>query len=148
MSNSFWQREKRMKRWIAQVFEQRTFLGREIFEQKLLERWREDETRKFWKKWKKMLKDRMIERNDRSSLNSCHGHIFIISWWLKSKFVTLANFFKTSHLKKLWILKESSKTSHLKNCDFCKFIFRNQSLVIDYHQGVIDYTSTDVTLHD
>ena len=40
----------------------------ESFEQKLLERWRADETRKFWKKWKKMLKDRlkdrMIERDD------------------------------------------------------------------------------------
>jgi len=36
-----------MKRWIAQVFDQRTFLGRESFEQKLLERWREDETKKF-----------------------------------------------------------------------------------------------------
>ena len=87
----FWKREKRdtkriqavspwrilfgkgrreWKRQIAQVFEQRTFLGRESFEQKLLERWREDETRKFWKKWKKMLKDRlkdrMIERDDGS----------------------------------------------------------------------------------
>ena len=30
------------KRWIAQVFEQRTFLESESFEQKLLERWRED----------------------------------------------------------------------------------------------------------
>ena len=64
----FWKREKRdtkriqavspwqilfgkgrreWKRWITQVFEQRTFLGRESFEQKLLERWREDEIRKF-----------------------------------------------------------------------------------------------------
>ena len=54
------------------------------------------------------------------------------------------------------------KTSHLKSCDFWKnlqkqvtlrivtfgnLFFRNQSLVIDYHQGVIDYTSIDVTLH-
>jgi len=49
------------------------------------------------------------------------------------------------------------KTSHLKSCDFWKNLqkqvtlrivtFGNQSLVIDYHQGVIDYTSTDVTLH-
>ena len=35
------------KRWITQVFEQRTFLGRKSFEQTLLERWREDEIRKF-----------------------------------------------------------------------------------------------------
>ena len=33
-----------MKRWIAQVFEQRTFLERESLEQKLLERWREKES--------------------------------------------------------------------------------------------------------
>jgi len=98
----------------------------------------ERDERRYWKiDWK---------RWSCSFLNSCYGHIFIISWWLKSKFVTLANFFKTSHLKKLWILKESSKTSHLKNCDFWKCIFQNHSLVIDYHQGVIDYISTDVTL--
>ena len=71
----FWKREKRdtkriqavspwrilfgkgrreWKRWIAQVFEQRTFLGRECFEQKLLERWREDETEQLLKEMKRM----------------------------------------------------------------------------------------------
>ena len=39
----------------------------------------------------------------------------------------------------MWLLKESSETSHLKNCDFWKCIFRNQSLVIDYQKVVIDY---------
>ena len=34
-------RSKKWKRWITQVFELRTFLRRESFEQKLLERWRE-----------------------------------------------------------------------------------------------------------
>ena len=55
--------------------------------------------------------------------------------------------FKTSHLEKLWLLKESLEISHLKNCDFWKWIFWEQSFVIDYHKGVIDYTWTDVTLH-
>ena len=64
--------------------------------------------------------------------NSCHGHIFIIIWWLKLKFVTLSNFFKTSHFKRCDFCEKSSETSHFKNCDFWKFIFRNQSLVIDY----------------
>ena len=88
------------KRWITQVFEQRTFLERESFEQKLLERWREDEIeksverdeRKYWKvDWKRWVR----------SMNnvSCQAHIFIISWWLKSKLVALGNSFKTSYLK-------------------------------------------------
>ena len=62
-----------MKKMNSTSFEQRTFLGRECFGQKLLERWREDEIRKFWKKWKKILKDRlkdrMVERDDRSELD-------------------------------------------------------------------------------
>ena len=83
--------------------------------------------------------------------------------------MTLGNFFKTSHFKscdsfeKLVTLKvvtllktshlkvvtfaNSSKTSHFKNRDSWQFIFQNHSLVIDYHYSVIDYTSTDVTLH-
>ena len=98
--------------------------------------------RRYWK-----IDSRILKEDDVKDVlkDSFHGHIFIISWWLKSKFVTLGNFFKTSHLKKFWLLKKSSETSHLKNCDFWKFIFRNQSLVIDYHWGVIDYTSTDMT---
>jgi len=79
--------------------------------------------------------------------NSCHGHIFIIFYDSSQSLWLLAISFKTSHLEKLWLLKESSETSHLKNCDFWKWIFQKQSLVIDYHKGVIDYTSTDVTLH-
>ena len=86
-----------MKRWIAQVFEQRTFLGRESFEQKLLERWREDETEKLLKEMKenieRWLKD-MIKINENNYNVSCQGHIFIVSWWLKSKLVTLGNSFK------------------------------------------------------
>ena len=82
------------KWWITQVFEQRNFLGRESFEQKLLERWREkNQKNSVERNQEDRLKDRMIERNDGSILNSCHGHIFIIFWWLKSKFVTLGNFF-------------------------------------------------------
>jgi len=48
-------------------------------------------------------------------LNSCHDHIFIIIWWLKLKFVTLDNFFKTSHFLKVVTLL---KTSHFKSYDF------------------------------
>ena len=49
---------------------------------------------------KDRLKDRMIERDDGDELNvSCQGHIFIVSWWLKSKLVTLGNSFKTNYLK-------------------------------------------------
>ena len=131
--------------------------------------------RKYWTKTFRKMKRNESERSIKNLLwnllkdwlkdcwrilwNSCHGHIFIITWLLKLKFVTLVNFFKTSHLLKIVTLlkishlkrcdfwKKSSETSHLKNCDFWKFNFRNQSLVIDYHQGVIDYTSTDVTFH-
>jgi len=93
----------------------------------------ERDEKRYWKIDSRMLKKDDVK--DRWKIwNSCHGHIFIISWWLKSKFVTLGNFFKTSHLKKLWLLKKSSETSHLKNYDFWKFIFRNQSLVIDFHK--------------
>ena len=97
----------------------------------------ERDERRYWKiDWK--IDSRMLKEDDVKDRwkiwNSCHGHIFIISWWLKSKLVTLGNFYKTSHLKKLWLLKKSSETSHLKNCDFWKCIFQNQSLVIDFHK--------------
>ena len=55
-----------MKRWITQVFEQRTFLGRESFKQKLLERWREDETEQLLKEMKENIErwlKEMIEMN-------------------------------------------------------------------------------------
>jgi len=38
------------------------------------------------------------------------------------------------------------KTNHFKSCGSWQ-ILQNQSLVIDYHYSVIDYTSTVVTLH-
>ena len=55
-----------MKKMNSTSFEQRTFLGRECFGQKLLERWREDETEQLLKEMKenveRWLKE-MIEMN-------------------------------------------------------------------------------------
>ena len=146
-----------MKKMNSTSFWSKNISWKKNFWTKTFRKIKRNETRKFcWKKWKKMLKDRlkdrMIERDDWYECNccsfvSCQGHIFIVSWWIKSKLVTLGNFFKNKSLKNIWLLKESSEISHLKKCDFWKWIFWNQSLVIDYHKGVIGDTSTDVTLH-
>jgi len=47
---SFGKGKREWKRWIAQVFEQRTFLGRKSVDKKLLERWREKESENFVEK--------------------------------------------------------------------------------------------------
>jgi len=56
------------------------------------------------------------------------------------KVVTFGNFFKTSHFKSCdsW-LAIFSKLVTLKVVTLWQFL-QNQSLVIDYHNGVIDYT--------
>ena len=99
---------------------------------------------KFWKKkreekkkekkekvgvWslKEMKED--VERDDGYECDcsnvSCQGHIFIVSWWLKSKLVTLGSSFKTSHFLKIVTLL---KTSHFKSCDSFEKLFRSKSL--------------------
>jgi len=62
----------------------------------------ERDERRYWKiDWK--IDSRMLKEDDVKDRlkDSCHGHIFIISWWLKLKFVTLGNFFKTNHPSKI-----------------------------------------------
>ena len=59
-----------------------------------------DKVERYWmmlrEDWKIVWK---IDDYDQLIFVSCQGHIFIISWWLKSKLVTLDNFFKTNYLK-------------------------------------------------
>ena len=108
----FWKMEKRMKK-NSTSFWSKNFSWK-----------RKDWTKTFWKmkrneserSIKNLLKDCKIVWK-KMFWNSCYGHIFIISWWLKLKFVTPCNFFKTSHLLKIVTLL---KTTHLKSCDFWK----------------------------
>ena len=63
------------------------------------------------------------------------------------KVMTLGNFFKTSHFKSCDSWQILQKPVTLKIVTLGNLFFKNQSLVIDYHYSVIDYTSTVVTLH-
>ena len=106
----FWQREKWMKKKNSASFWTMNFSSKRKYWTKTL--------RKKLRKWiKNFCKKNLL-------LNSCHNHIFIITWWLKLKFVTLVNFFKTSHVLKVVTLL---KTSHLKVGTLEK-LFKNKSL--------------------
>jgi len=82
---------KRKRQWRKRIAANELFLNKENIEQKNLRRmlWMNERNMKVLSFWMKGI----------CLLNSCHGHIFIIIWWLKLKFVTLGNFFKTSHFK-------------------------------------------------
>ena len=104
---------------------------------------------------------------------SCQGHIFIISWWLKSKLVTLDNFFKTNYLKSYDFWKNIQKQVTWRIMTFANEFFENSHwysitinqqmwlfilnfenlnvlkiLVIDYYLLVIDYQRVNLFGND
>ena len=78
---------------------------------------------------KDKLKDRMIERDDEYEWDcsnvSCQGHIFVVSWWLKSKLVILGNSFKTNYLKSYDFWKNLQKQVTWRNMTFGNEFFEN-----------------------
>jgi len=99
----FWQREKRMKK-NRTSFWSKNFSWKRMDWTKTFRKIKRNESEIFvknllWNLLKDWLKEiekcvrKFCRKHWKMLWNSCHGHIFIISWWLKLKFVTFGNFF-------------------------------------------------------